>query len=125
VYQDDAGNFILTPIENDVGVTTRRVGSTVELAWTSGGPWRADVFYRVYRADDTDTDTECEHSDGARSQFCYLRSAPIATTREQTFVDPAPPAGNAIYRIGVATNWVNDTEQGDVFAFSPPAPAAP
>jgi hypothetical protein len=125
VYQDDAGNFILTPVENGVELTARRVGSTQELAWTSGGPWRADVFYRVYRADDTDVDTECEHSDGARSQFCYLRSAPIATTRELTFVDAAPPAGGATYRIGVATNWADDTEQGDVFAFSPPVPAAP
>jgi hypothetical protein len=125
VYQDDAGNFTLTPVDHGVEVASRRVGSTQELSWTSGGPWRANVFYRVYRADDPETDTECEHSDGARSQYCYLRSVPIATLRERTFVDPAPPAGGATYRVGVATNWADDTEQGDVFAFSPPVPVAP
>ena len=37
---------------------------------------------------------------------------------------PPPPPG-ATYRIGVGTNWVDDPEQGDVFAFSPPVTAAP
>ncbi len=124
VYQDDAGNYTLTPIEDGVELTVRRAGETQELTWTTGGPWRADVFFRVYRAAPGD-DTECEHSDGARAQYCYLRSGPIATTREPSFIDAAPLEGGATYRIGVATNWADDPEQGDVFAFSPPAPSAP
>jgi hypothetical protein len=54
--------------------------------------------------------------------YCYLRGVPIATTREPEFVDPSPPPG-ATYRIGVGTNWIDDPEAGDVFAFSPPASA--
>ena len=125
VYQDDQGNFILTAVENGIELTARRVGSTQELSWTTGGPWRAEVFYRVYRTAGPGEDIECEHSDGARAQYCYLRSFPIATTREPSFIDPAPPQGGATYRIGVATNWADDPEQGDVFAFSPEARAAP
>ena len=48
-------------------------------------------------------------------------TAPLEALRETSFVDTAPPAGGATYRIGVATNWLDDPEQGDVFAFSPPA----
>jgi hypothetical protein len=124
VYQDDAGNYILTAVENDVHATARRVGSAQELTWTTGGPWRANVFFRVYRTDGPGPDIECENSDGSRAQYCYLRSTAIATTREPSFVDTAPPAGAVTYRIGVATNWADDPAQGDVFAFSPPVTAA-
>jgi hypothetical protein len=44
---------------------------------------------------------------------------PIATTRDREFVDTSGPA-RATYRIGVGTNWIDDPEFGDVFAFSPP-----
>jgi hypothetical protein len=123
VFQDDAGNFIMTPIDDDVRLRVERVGGGQQLTWTPGGPWRANVFYRVYRSEGG-PDFECEHSDGATAQYCYIRSLPFATTRETELFDPAPPPG-ATYRVGVATNWVDDETQGDVFAFSPPAPAAP
>nr|MBA2742486.1 hypothetical protein [Actinomycetota bacterium] len=125
VYQDDVGNFILTAVDDGVELSVRRAGSGQELTWTTGGPWRADVSYRVYRTAGPGPDVECEGSDGARAQYCYVRSAPIATTREPRFVDTAPLAGGATYRIGIATNWADDPAQGDVFALSPPAPAAP
>lgn len=123
VYQDDAGNFILTAVERSIEVTARRVGSTQELTWTTGGPWRANVFFVVYRTTE-DEEIECERSDGARANFCYLRSSPIARTRETRFVDTEPPEEGAVYRIGVATNWADDPEGGDVFAFSRPVSSA-
>ena len=125
VFQDDVDNYILTSIEEGVELTATRTNAGVELTWTSGGPWRSDVFYRVYRADDPTQEIECEQSDGANAFYCYLRSTPIATTRDLSFVDASPPEGEATYRIGVGTNWLDDETQGDVFAFSPPALAAP
>ena len=122
VMQDDAGNFILTSIEDKVELTVTPVEGGRQLTWTDGGPWRANVFFRVYRSEGPDT--ECEHTDGATAMYCFIRSVPIATTRETELLDSAPPPG-ATYRIGVATNWVDDPEQGDVFAFSPPVTAAP
>jgi len=124
VFQDDVENFILTSVDDGVELTATRAGSSVELSWTSG-PWRGDVFYRVFRADTPDTDVECEQSNEATAFYCYVRSQLLATTRETTFVDPeAPPAG-ARYRIGIATNWLDDDQQGDIFAFSRPVSVAP
>jgi len=39
-------------------------------------------------------------------------------------VDSSAPTAGATYRIGVGTNWADDPEEGDVFVFSPPVPAA-
>jgi len=118
VVQDfDSGN-ILTPVDDDVNLSVRREGSATRLEWTGDGPWRADVFYRVYRYDGPGRDTDCLSSGDA--WYCYLSATPIATTRDLSYIDPSAPA-TATYRIGVGTNWIDDPEAGDVFAFSPPA----
>jgi hypothetical protein len=114
---------ILTPVDDDLELEVERVGRAQRLTWTSGS-WRADVFYRVYRLDGGGEDTQCALNNGV-SWTCYLRSPPIATTREPAYVDDSPPADGATYRIGVGTNWVDDPEEGDVFVFTPPVPAAP
>ena len=55
---------------------------------------------------------------------CELRSETLGTTREHRFLDPNPPT-DAVYRVGVAANWLDETDRGDVFALSPPvAPRA-
>ncbi len=41
VFQDDAGNFIMTPIVEDVRLEAERADGGQSLSWTSGGPWRA------------------------------------------------------------------------------------
>ena len=122
VQPTDTEATILTPVDKEIALEVVREGAGERLTWTPGS-WRADVFYRVYRMDGPGEDTQCALSDGV-AWSCYLLSAPIATTRETTFVDPSPPADGATYRIGVGTNWVDDHAQGDVFDFSPPAPAA-
>ncbi|MDQ3121290.1 MAG: hypothetical protein M3Q59_01990, partial [Actinomycetota bacterium] len=115
VFQDDAGNYIMTPIAEDVDLQVETTDRGRSLSWTSGGPWRSDVFYRVYRHDGRDV--ECENADGAISFYCFIRSFPIATTRDTKYLDREAPPG-AWYRIGVGTNWLDDDTQGDVFAFS-------
>jgi hypothetical protein len=115
--QDDAGNFILTSVDESVDLQVERVPEGNRLTWDDG-PWRANVFYRVYRAEGEDV--ECENTDGHPAQSCYVRGAPIATVREREFLD-ADASPGATYRIGVGTNWIDDETFGDVFAFSPPA----
>ncbi len=116
VFQDDVDNFILTPIDDDVVLEGERTSAGQRLSWTPGGPWLGDVFYRVYRIDEG-PDVECENTDGSRSVYCFVRSVPIATTRDPEYLDVDGPPG-AWYRIGVGTNWLDDDTQGDVFAFS-------
>jgi hypothetical protein len=76
----------------------------------------------VYRAAGPEEDTECLLS-GGTAWYCSLRGEVIGTTRARELVDLGAPE-EATYRVGVAANWEDDTEQGDVFAVSPPARSA-
>jgi len=122
IVQDDEGNLILTPVDEGIALKAQAAEGAERLTWTTRTPWKAKVFYRVYRTDRPGPDTQCALS-ASVVWYCFLRSVPITTTREHEFVDPNPPAG-ATYRIGVGTNWIDDPEAGDVFAFSPPVSAA-
>ena len=100
-----------------VSLDVRRAGDGVELRWTDSTT-RADTFYRVFRGSDAAgfRDTVCERR-GAEQ--CELRSETLVTTRERRFVDPNPPP-DAVYRVGVAANWLDETDRGDVFVLSRP-----
>ncbi len=111
------------PVDGDViSLRVRRVGASNVLAWTDS-TGRARTFYRVYRASPSRgfSDMVCEHRGVYR---CDLRAETLTTTREQHYVDSSPPP-DAVYRVGVAANWLDDDTRGDVFAISPPvAPPA-
>jgi hypothetical protein len=116
VVQDDGVNTILTSVDDTVELRVERIDGGQRLTWTDDS-WRANVFYRVYRAEGADV--ECLNSGESPAQYCFLRATSIATTREHEYVDASAPA-NATYRIGVGANWIDDSEFGDVFAFSLP-----
>jgi len=118
--QDDAGNFILTSVDESVELRVERVPDGNRLTWNDG-PWHAGVFYRVYRSEGDDF--ECENTDGHPAQSCYFFGTLLESVRERELLDAGAPPGTT-YRIGVGTNWVDDPAFGDVFAFSPPAVAA-
>jgi hypothetical protein len=104
-----------------VSLSVRRAGGANVLRWTDSTS-RADTFYRVYRSSLSRgfSDMVCEARGGDR---CDLRDETLVTTRDHRFVDRDPPV-DAVYRIGVAANWLDDETRGDVFAISPPvAPA--
>ena len=112
------GSDILAPVDESVSLRVERRGTATQLTWSDGANWRGNVFYRVYRYDGPGEDTACYRSGGV-AWYCYVTGTPIATTRETTFLDPSG-APNSTYRIGVGTNWIDDPDEGDVFAFSPP-----
>lgn len=114
---------ILTPVDDEIDLRVERAGAGQRLTWTAIS-WRANVFYRVFRADGGKSDLDCVTRENA-AWLCVVRSVPIATTRDTEFVDSSPPAGGTTYRIGIGTNWADDPAEGDLFAFSPPAPSAP
>jgi hypothetical protein len=122
IVQDFPGSNILTPVDDAIRVDVEPEGSGRRITWTDDTDWRADVFYRVYRFDEPGEDLECQVS-GSTAWYCLVRSTPIGTTRDTTFVDPSAPP-RATYRIGVGTNWADDPEAGDVFVFSPPVAAS-
>ena len=111
---------ILTPVDTSLAPTTERVDEGLRLSWTAK-PWRANVFYRVFRGTLPDGDLSCSTSNDV-TWVCHFYAEPVGTTRDHTFVVPDAPPG-ATYRIGVGTNWADDPEFGDIFVFSPPVRA--
>jgi hypothetical protein len=110
-------NGILTPVDGGaVRLEAVREGSGVRLTW-SDDTTHARTFYRVFRtAAATTVDTSCVRVGVDR---CTLDTTTLVVTRARAYVDPHPVRG-AIYRIGVAANWKDDTAGGDVFLISPP-----
>ena len=112
-------NGILVPVDGaTVTLTLQRQGAAARLTWTDATT-RADTFYRVFRTQGPGADSECS---GRGAERCELRMITLATTRDREYVDSSPEPG-VTYRIGVAANWLDDPEQGDVFALSPPVVA--
>ena len=111
-------NEIGVPVDGAViALDVRRVADANVLTW-SDSTGRARTFYRVYRGSLSKGFSEmtCE----PRGVRCDFRAETLVTTRNQTYVDRNPPP-DAIYRVGVAANWLDDESRGDVFAISPPA----
>jgi hypothetical protein len=109
---------IEVPVSGDiVRLQVRRTPAGNELTWTDRTT-RADTFYRVYRGSVSRSflDMVCELRGVDR---CELRSETLDVTRSRRYVDTSPPP-DAVYRIGVLANWLDDEARGDVFALSPP-----
>jgi hypothetical protein len=115
VIQQVGGNTLLTAADDGIEVTVRRQGQARLVTWRTPDYGPA-VFYRVYRTANPRGDTRCESSGGAGR--CFLVSDVIATTRSRQYLDASPPQHPA-YRIGVATNYLDDPSGGDVFVVSP------
>jgi hypothetical protein len=98
-----------------VDLAVRHTPAGNVLTWTDSTS-HARTFYRVYRGSTTFPDLTCERHGADR---CELHAETLTTTREHRYVDTDPPAGPVTYRIGVAANWLDETDRGDVFAVSP------
>jgi hypothetical protein len=104
-----------------VELHVRRTTRGNELTWTDTTT-RANTFYHVYRASpSTAQDVHCEPRG---VDECSLEAESLGRTRARTFVDPSPPP-DATYRIGVAANWLDEIDRGDVFAISQPVAPTP
>jgi hypothetical protein len=113
-------NNILIPVDSEIEVAVSAQGEARTVTWEHPSTNGTSVFYRVFRTALAGPDSKC--SDGKGASSCYLRMVELTTTRERRYVDGSPPPG-ARYRIGVAANWADDIEGGDVFAISRPIDA--
>lgn len=117
---DDWVSDLLTPVSDDVRVETERRGESVVVRWDAPA-YRPGTFYRLFRTVGANPDVTCDTTAAA---YCVLDMIPVTSTRDRSWVDGSPPPG-VTYRVGVATNWLDDpTQLGDVFVVSPPATAA-
>ena len=111
---------ILTPVDSGIDVRVEARGARRTLTWTHRDFGSTEVFYRVFRTAAGGQDFDCLAEGSAD---CRLQMLSLGTTREPSYTDLSPPE-DALYRIGIATNWRNDSEGGDVIALSPPIPAS-
>jgi hypothetical protein len=113
-------NTILTPVDDAIRVTVTPDGARRTVTWTHPDFGSTKVFYKVYRTG-FEGDVECS---ATQSPECVLKMIELKTTRDAHYVDLSPPE-DALYRIGIATNWQNDSAGGDVISISPPIAATP
>ena len=116
-------NGILIPVDPDLNVTVTPHGEARTITWSHPSTKGTSVFYRVFRTGLGGPDTTCSTGKGARRCDIDLMIE-LATTRQRRYTDGSPPPATR-YRIGIAANWRDDPEGGDVFAVSPPIAATP
>ena len=116
-------NGILIPVDPELKVTVTPHGEARTFTWTHPETKGTSVFYRVFRTGLGGPDTSCSTAKGAiRCDITPMIE--LTTTRRQRYTDGSPPPATR-YRIGIAANWRDDAEGGDVFAVSPPVAATP
>ena len=85
---------------------------------------RADTFYRVYRA----SPLRRVPGHGLRAARRRPLRAALGDARHDARAPvprPEPPDRRRSTAIGVAANWLDETDRGDVFALSPPVAPRP
>ena len=112
---------LMAPVDDSIHVSVSADGQARTVSWTHRdyGPTR--VFYRVFRTKPGGDDFDCA---GNAARECRLEMQMLTSTRADTFNDPSPPV-DALYRVGIATNWEDNSKGGDVIAFSRPIAATP
>jgi hypothetical protein len=112
------GNSLI-PVSAALGIAATTDGKGVHLRWRAPSTSRASVFYRVLRTKGPGGGAACAGRLHNSSDNCELYMDDVGSVRAPSF-DDRPGAGSWSYRIGLAANWLNDTQLGDVYVVSPP-----
>lgn len=112
---------VITPVDHSIRVSVSAKGEARTISWAHRDYGETKVFYRVFRTAADGVDVNCI---GDAAKDCRLEMLMLTSTRADRYTDLSPPV-DALYRIGIATNWEDNTEGGDVIAFSRPVAATP
>ena len=108
----------LIPVSTAPHLAASVNGTDVRLTWRDVQPRPAAGFYHVL-AVKAPADVACAGRLNGSADNCGLYTDSIATTRATTFtIKPGP--GTWTFRIGVASNWLNDPTLGDIYVVSTP-----
>ena len=118
---------LFLPLDESFTARAESEGGVLRLTWPRAGG-HANEFYVVLRSPSrfvfpASTDVvvqgqRCRESEGGASH-CTLEMEEIGRTRARRWVE-SPPAGSWTYRVGVAANWLDDPEAGDILLVSAP-----
>jgi hypothetical protein len=110
----------LLPVTGAVRAQASASGGDVRLSWNAWHSRPAGVFYRVLRSYSSLSNGGLGCSGTAKgANDCRLYMQTVGSTKARSFVD-RPGPGMWTYRIGVAANWLNDPNFGDVTLLSRP-----
>jgi hypothetical protein len=110
----------LLPVTGSVRPQASVSGGDVRLSWNAWHSRPAGVFYRVLRSYPTLSNGGLGCSGDVKgANDCRLYMETAGSTKARSFVD-RPGRGTWTYRIGVAANWLNDPNFGDVTLLSRP-----
>jgi len=131
---------VKVPVDRGFSVDVRRIGHSALVTWQSPASPGVSAFYRVFRSRPVvpaPDPTFPPGRDGVRcldphapsyagAADCALEMSLLGATRSTRFLD-RPPPGPWVYRVGLAANWRDDPEAGDVLLLSGPGrlPARP
>jgi hypothetical protein len=124
---------VVVPVDDGFTVHVGRGGGGELVRWNPPATAGTKVFYRVYRSRPTVQAPDPSLPPGhegirclplntygrAGAVDCRVEMTYLGSTRAHSFVDH-PPAGPWTYRIGLTSNWLDDTSLGDVVLFSGP-----
>jgi hypothetical protein len=105
-------NSILVPESSSIQLQAQPNGGVVHLNWTEARSSAGSMFSSVFRYKG-DFDVLCGPVRHA-PDLCELFSEKLTSTHATEFVD-RPGPGTWTYRIGMAANWLSDTNLGDVY----------
>ncbi len=111
------GNNLIPVASVELQAATK--GGAVRLSWRPQSPTGSSVFYQVLRANTSGGGVFCAGKSAPASDDCELSTDVVTKTEVPDVVDH-PGSGSWEYRIGIAANWLNDPNLGDVYVVSPP-----
>jgi hypothetical protein len=125
-------NGVIVPVDNGFQAHATRAQLGILVAWKPPRGNAAEVFYRVFRSRAVKGAPDPTYPPGREgirclgpgfggAADCRIEMEVIATTRGRSFLDRSGvPRGRWTYRVGLAANWRDDTEAGDVLLLSGP-----
>jgi hypothetical protein len=118
---------LFLPIDATWQPSVEGVEGGLQLRWPASRARGGNVFYVLYRSPASyrfysndklvDQGLMCTPASGATQ--CSIEMDEVARGRDTVVID-RPGPGTWSYRVGVAANWLDDPEQGDVFVVSGP-----
>jgi hypothetical protein len=108
---------LLRSVDPSLRLTATTEGRRVHLTWTQQKPFGSAVFFRVWRSGAPDGGATCTHVPHAVDD-CRLDMQDLGTF-DGRLVD-SPGRGRWTYRLGLAANWLNSPDYGDVYSVGPP-----
>jgi hypothetical protein len=116
---------LFLPIDATWQPSVEGVEGGLQLRWPASHARGGNVFYVLYRSPVSyrfysndklvDQGLMCTPASGATQ--CSIEMDEVARGRDTVVID-RPGPGRWTYRVGVAANWLDDPEQGDVFVVS-------